>query len=327
VIAIPLSGWYITRYGSKRACTWTSIGLCLALVPPAFAFNTATLFAALFVFGTMLGANDVAMNSQAVSVEKLLGSPTMSRFHAMFSVGGIIGASAGGWLASRGLNVREHFLPAAALLVGFALVTAPSILQTHSEAKTRVTHLHLRQMPRPLMALCGIGFCIFLSEGAMADWAAVYLRQTLNAGPGVAASGYAVFSAAMAIFRLFGDAITVHLGFVRTIRDGALLAAAGLTCALLVSSPYWALPGFAMVGAGFSSIIPLVFAGGGRVKTVSQGAGVAAVSGIGYLGFLAGPTAIGSISELSSLKFGLGLVVVLSLLAAALASAADDAAS
>src|SRR5580704_3241842 len=91
VIGIPVCGWCVTRYGSRRACIWTSIGLCLALILPAFAVNATTLFAALFVFGAMLGANDVAMNSQAVTVEKLLGSPTMSRFHAMFSLGGIAG--------------------------------------------------------------------------------------------------------------------------------------------------------------------------------------------------------------------------------------------
>ena len=130
--------------------------------------------------------------------------------------------------------------------------------------------------------------------------------------------GYAVFSAAMAVFRLSGDWITNRLGFAWTVRGGALLAACGLTSALLVHSPYEALPGFALVGAGFSSIIPLVFAAGGRIKSVSEGAGVAAVSGLGYLGFLIGPTAIGFISELTSLRIGLSLIVALSLLTAGL---------
>src|SRR6185437_1654235 len=107
-------------------------------------------------------------------------------------------------------------------------------------------------------------------------------------------------------------------GFAWTIRGGALLAAFGLTWALLVHSPYWALPGFALVGAGFSSIIPLVFAGGGQIPSVGEGPGVAAVSGLGYLGFLVGPTAIGFLSEASSLRIGLFLIVLLSLVAAML---------
>jgi MFS family permease len=171
------------------------------------------------------------------------------------------------------------------------------------------------------LALSLIGFCIFLSEGAIADWTAVYLKQVLRAGPGLASSGYAVFSAAMFVFRLAGDRITVWLGRAWTIRGGALLAAAGLTIALLVPDPLWALPGFALVGAGYSSIIPLVFAAGGRLSPLNPGAGVATVSGLGYLGFLVGPPAIGLVSELSSLRIGLSLVVALSLLAAALVNA------
>jgi MFS family permease len=321
VIGIPVSGWCVTRYGSRRACIWTSIGLCLALILPALAINANTLFAALFVFGLMLGGNDVAMNSQAVSVEKLMGARTMSRFHAMFSVGGIVGAAGGGWIASHGVSAPEHLGVMAAIFFALSLATAPLLMEALPQAGTRVTKLRLRNMPAPLLVLCAIGFCIFLSEGAIADWTAIYLRQVLRAGPGLAAMGYAVFSAAMAVFRLCGDWITNRLGFAWTIRGGALLAACGLTSALLVHSPYWALPGFALVGAGFSSIIPLVFAAGGRIKSVSEGAGVAAVSGLGYLGFLIGPTAIGFLSELTSLRIGLALIVLLSFLAATLVSA------
>jgi MFS family permease len=323
VIGIPLSGWGVTRYGSRRACVWTSVGLCLALILPALAANAPALFAALFVFGLMLGGNDVAMNSQAVSVEKLMGSRTMSRFHAMFSVGGIIGAAGGGWIASHGVSARAHLVVMAVVFFAFSFATAPLLLEAAPQETSHATRLRLRSMPVALLALCAIGFCIFLAEGAIADWTAIYLRQILRAGPGLAAMGYAVFSAAMAVFRLCGDWITNRLGFTWTVRGGALLAACGLTSALLVHSPYWALPGFALVGVGFSSIIPLVFAAGGRIPSVSEGAGVAAVSGIGYLGFLVGPTAIGFISELTSLRGGLTLIVALSLLAAALVTQAE----
>lgn len=320
VIGIPVAGWCVTRYGSRRACIWTSLGLCAALALPAFAFNAPSLFAALFVFGFMLGGNDVAMNSQAVSVENLLGSRTMSRFHAMFSLGGIAGASVGGWLAVNGISAREHL---SAMAVGFLLLsfaTAPLLIEAAKPSPSHVERLRLRAMPTALIALCAIGFCIFLSEGAIADWTAIYLRQVLFAGPGLAAMGYAVFSAAMTVFRLAGDSITNRLGFAWTVRGGALLAAAGLTSALLVRNPYWALPGFAMVGAGFSSIIPLVFAAGGRIRRIGEGAGVAAVSGLGYLGFLVGPTTIGLLSETFSLRIGLGFIVLLSLIAANLVS-------
>jgi MFS family permease len=167
---------------------------------------------------------------------------------------------------------------------------------------------------------------MFLSEGAMADWTAVYLKQVLSAGPGVAAAGYAVFSAGMAVFRLLGDAITTRLGSVRTVRAGALVAAAGLSIALAAHSPAWALPGFALTGAGFSVIVPLVFGAGGRVRSVPRGAGIAIVSGSGYIGFLFGPPLIGLIAQQTSLRAALCLVVALSLLAAMLARAVRVAA-
>ena len=173
-------------------------------------------------------------------------------------------------------------------------------------------------LPATLLVLSAIAFCIFLSEGAIADWTAVYLRQVLGATAGVAAAGYAAFSASMAVFRLSGDAIAARLGPAWTIRGGGLLAAFGLGWALLVHSPGLALPGFALAGAGFSSIIPLVFAAGGRVRNFGEGAGVATVSGLGYLGFLVGPPTIGFLSELTSLRIGLLLVVALSVLAAVL---------
>jgi MFS family permease len=135
----------------------------------------------------------------------------------------------------------------------------------------------------------------------------------------MAAAGYAVFSAGMATFRLLGDAITARIGPVRTMRSGALIAAFGLTVALVSGSPELALPGFALTGAGFSVIVPLVFRAGAKVTSVPGGAGVAAVSGSGYIGFLFGPPLIGMVAEGTSLRIALFGIVALSLVAAALA--------
>ena len=162
-----------------------------------------------------------------------------------------------------------------------------------------------------------------MSEGAIADWTAVYLKQVLHAGPGTASAGYAVFSAAMFVFRLAGDRITTRLGRIWTIRGGALLAATGLAMALMATQPVWAFPGLAVAGAGFSSIIPVVFAAGGRVSPDSEGAGVATVSGLGYLGFVVGPPMIGAVAQFSSLRAGLLLVVALGVFASALVTVVE----
>jgi MFS family permease len=320
VIGIPVCGYFVSNYGSRRAATFTSSALCIALVLPAFAFNMWTLFAALFVFGFMAGSNDVAMNSQGVAIERLMGSPTLSRFHGMFSIGGIVGAAIGGVIAAQGVSPQWHLPVAGALILAFAVATGPYLMETSPDAKTPSIRPRLRQIPPALFVLSAIGFCILLSEGAIADWTAIYLKQVLHSGPGLAAAGYAVFSATMSIFRLLGDSISTRLGAAWTIRGGAALAACGLGSALLVHSPYAALPGIALTGVGFSSIIPLVFAAGGRVPHVGEGAGVATVSGLGYIGFLIGPPAIGFISQVSSLRIGLAFVVFLSALAASMVS-------
>ncbi|HEX6546017.1 MAG TPA: MFS transporter [Bryobacteraceae bacterium] len=314
--SIPLCGRMVTRYGSSRVTTWTSVAFCLTLIFPGLAFNAFTLFLALTAYGAAAGANDVAMNAQGVAVENVLGHPTMSRFHAMFSIGGMIGAGLGGLVAAHHIQPLPHLFGGSLIFLAITL-SAASLTSEFEEQHAGGAHrLPFRAIPPVLLALCAIGFCAFLSEGAMADWIAVYLKQVLEAGQGLAAIGYAVFSVGMATFRLLGDAITARLGPARTVRTAALVAMFGLIFALSMPSPYWALPGFAAAGAGFSVIIPLVFAAGGRVPKVSRGAGIATVSGIGYLAFLFGPPSIGFLSQLTNLRYALFLVVLLMFISA-----------
>jgi MFS family permease len=311
LVSIPLCGRMVGRYGSSAVTNWTAVAFCLSLMLPGLAVNGVTLSIALAFYGASAGANDVAMNAQGVAVENALGRPTMSRFHAMFSIGGMIGATLGGLVAAHHIGPLPHLVAGGLVFLAITLATAPLMSEIDEHQTGEAHRLPLRAIPPVLLALCAIGFCAFLSEGAMADWIAVYLKQVLNAGQGLAAMGYAVFSTGMAIFRLLGDGITERLGPTRTVRTAALVAMFGLIFALLMPSPYWALPGFAAAGAGFSVIIPLVFAAGGRVPSVSRGAGIATVGGIGYLAFLFGPPAIGFLSQLTNLRYALFLIVAL----------------
>ncbi len=325
VVAIPATGWLVGRIGSKRVAGLSTVGFALALVAPAFAYNGLTLFLSLILFGAMAGANDVSINAQGVALEQALDTPVMSRFHAMFSIGGMMGAAAGGLIALREVSPRPHFLVLSVVFVLAGILTAPYLFEAHDH-KTEQTHsMRLRHIPLVLVVLAVIGTCMFLSEGAMADWSGVYLKQALHADHALAASAYAVFSSGMALFRLLGDGITKRLGPVRTVRAGALIAATGLTLALTSHSAMAALPGFALTGAGFSVIVPLVFAAGGRVKQIPSGFGIAMVSGSGYFGFLFGPPLIGLLAQATSLRLTLFLVVALTLVAATLANAVRPA--
>ena len=316
---ITLVGMMISRYGSKKVVVVTGVAFSFCLFPLAIAPNLWTFAGSLFIYGAFAAAMDVSMNSQAVEVERELGKPTMSRFHAMFSIGGMTGAMLGGLVAAHGINPLTHFVVSAVINAAASIAVLPILLETHNGAQSGDHRLPFRKMPPVLIALSAIGFCIFLAEGAMADWTAVYLRQNLHAGEGTAAAGYAVFSASMAICRLMGDFITTKLGPMRTVRIASILAGFGLMCALVVPKPEWAMPGYAISGMGFSVIIPLVFGGGGRVKGINSGAGIATVTGIGYVGFIVGPPAIGFVSDLVTLRYALGIVVGCCLVSAGLA--------
>jgi MFS family permease len=319
MISMPITGWLAGRYGSKRMTLAGSLLFCATLVLPGFANNAWTLAAALACFGAGAGAMDVSMNVQAVEVETAYDRPVMASFHALFSVGGMLGSAAGGAIAAAGIPPVVHFTVAALILVGMTIAAYPGMIAgaRHEE------HLHLptfRISPH-VLSLSALAFCIFLNEGAMADWSTVYLRSSLGTTEGVAAYGYAVFSGAMAIGRIVGDRLTMSLGRVEVVRYGASLGACGLGAALIVATVPGTLIGFAAAGLGFAAIIPLVFGAAGRVEGQSAGSGLATVTTIGYLGFLAGPPVIGFLADLLTLRVALGLLVLLSASGAYLAGA------
>jgi MFS family permease len=222
----------------------------------------------------------------------------------------------GGWVAARNVPPLVHFTGGGIANLLAVLVAIPLLLETHAHLERREHRLPLRSLPTVLIALSAIGFCILLSEGAIADWAAVYYRQVLHTGSGIAAESYATFSAAMATFRFIGDWITARLGPFHTVQAGCLVAASGLIWTLSVHSPLWGFPGLAITGAGLSVIIPLVFGGGGRVPGVNPGPGIATVTGIGYVGFIVGPPTIGFVSQIVTLRYALFIVVACCLIAA-----------
>ena len=316
-VAMPVAGWLIARTGSRRVVAITTLSCAVLLAPLAFAPDAVLLGAALGLFGAAMGAMDVAMNAQGVELEHRVGRPILSGFHALFSLGGMTGAASGGVIAAAGLSVPVHFGTMAALLGVVGLAVLPSLLDTPPPPAGDPAG-RLRVSP----ALVGLGIlaaCFFISEGAMADWTPVYLSSVLGSSDGIAAAGYAVFSAAMTIGRLSGDWLTVRVGRVRIVRIGALLAAAGLSAALLIGTVPAALIGFVFVGAGFSVAVPLVFAAAGRLDSRSAGPGLAAVTTAGYLGFLAGPPVIGFVAQAFTLPLALALIVVLALVGAVLA--------
>ncbi|MDJ0754614.1 MAG: MFS transporter [Ardenticatenaceae bacterium] len=306
IVAMPLSGVWSQRYGSGRVTTVAAFAFCAALPLPVLAPNLVSLIAALFVFGACNGAMDVAMNDQAVAVEKRYRRPIMSAFHGFFSLGGLVGSGLGGLALANQFPSISHVLLVSVLMVLGVIWARRFFLPPEADSTKQASKFVL---PRgPLIGLSALAFLVLIAEGSMADWSAVYLRRVLGTGPGLAAAGYAAFSLMMAVGRLTGDRFVAGIGPVTLTRFTSLLAAVGLGGALLIHHPVAAVIGFACVGLGLSNLIPVLFSAAGRTPGVPSSTGIAAVATAGYFGFLAGPPLIGFVAEFSNLSVGLGVV-------------------
>jgi MFS family permease len=313
----PLAGALVQRAGSRPLVVVGAIAYALGLVPVALSESFAALAGALAAIGFGSGLLDVAMNVHGLTVERALGRPILSTLHAAFSFGALAGAGVAALAIAAGVGVVAHLAGVALLGVGVALVAPAFLLAPSADAAPGGPLL-----ARPTRALATIGaiaFCVLLAEGAVSDWAAIYLDDEVGTGEALAATGLAAFSLTMGIGRLAGDRLSERLGAVTLARAGATLALVGLTIALAAAGPLVALPAFAAMGLGLAALFPLALrAGAARGHAV--GPSVAAVSAFGYLGLMIGPPAVGGLSELFGLRAALVLVVALLGLAGALAA-------
>ncbi|MEK6228614.1 MAG: MFS transporter [Actinomycetota bacterium] len=316
VIAQPLAGALAQRFGARgpalAGAFGSGAGLPLAALVPSVGLLALTLFAAFFSNGVL----DVAINVEGVAVERRLGRRVLSSMHAAFSFGAMAGAGGGALAAAAGLEPEAHLAVVAVVTLGVAVVAGRG-LAPNPPAGPRGP-----SFARPSVALLALGaaaFCVLLAEGSVTDWSAVFLSDEAGAGEAVAALGLAVFSLLMATGRLGGDGLAERFGARTVVRCGGLLAAAGLALALATAEPAPSILGFGLMGAGLSATFPLIVAAAARTEGLEEAPAIAAVSGLGYVGLMAGPATIGALSDAAGLRSALLLVVALSLLAAVLA--------
>jgi predicted MFS family arabinose efflux permease len=310
-------GRLVDRYGSTRLMIPAAVADGLALILPAYAGSLATLGASLFLFGAVHGTLNIGMNANAVQVQHAWQRPIMSSFHAVYSVGGFLGAAVGGLFAHAGIGPAGTFTTVA----GGALVVAAW------SARWALPHRPEPAVRPPGAATTGVtflgvlAFCCLVGEGAAADWSSVYLRDSLGSSAGFAAAAYAAFSIMMMVGRIAGDRLTTRLGPVRLVRGCGLLAATGLGVALLIGHPVAGVLGFSCLGAGLSCIAPQVFSAAGSRDPALAGQAIARVASLGFIGFLVGPVVIGGAAEVVDLPAALAIPAVLALFVAATAAA------
>ena len=309
ILAMPLVGPLVTKFGSRRTTRISFFLWCLSIAPIAFAPNLIVLGAVMFVIGAVSALMDVAINAHGLVLERRYRRPILSSLHAWYSIGGLVGSGTGALAAWAGLDIRLHISLVVGIAVAGGLLISPFLLRGGDEVAQERQPFFIKP-PRVLLALGAVAFISLLSEGAVGDWSAVYIHKPLHSSQALAALGYFAFSFMMVAGRLSGDRLTIRSGPVALIRTGGLLAAVSLTAALLIGNPVVAIIGFAGMGAGLAAVVPTVFRAAGTRPDIPPGIGLASVSLIGYFGFLVGPPLIGSINHFIGLPKALGVVAL-----------------
>jgi MFS family permease len=314
VVAMPFTGWIIIKNGSRRI-TLISVILYCAFLPLIAVMPEIISLGFLFLFaGIITGMLDVAMNSQAVMVEQLYKKPIMTSFHAFFSIGMALGAWSGAFFADTGFELSQHFSSIAIISVMGAFWVSRNLIHDKPDATAKHDG-PLFQIPNKALISIGIiAFCCMMGEGAMSDWTVNYMENIAGSSEALAPIALSAFATAMTIGRLFGDRVRESLGDSKLIIIGGIIATVGLAVTILFPTPYIVIAGCFLVGSGLATIVPITYSIAGNTKDLPSGVGLAMVTTVGYAGFLVGPPLIGFIADLSNLRVGLTVVIVLFLI-------------
>lgn len=311
IIAMPVTGPLVSRVGCRRVIVVCTALFCIALPLMAGLSSVPGMVAALFLFGVGIGSVDVAMNMQAIVVERASGRSMMSGFHGLFSLGAIVGAAGMTLMLSLAISPLEATFGVVSLVLFGLLVSIPNLLTAESREGASDDGPPFA-FPRGIVIIMGlVCFVSFLSEGAMLDWTAVFLISNLDVAAAHAGLGFAAFSVTMTLGRLLGDRVVERLGGPQVVMIGGFLAAAGMLLTILAPDWTLALVGCALVGAGCSNIVPVMFTSVGRQTVMPEHTAVPAMATMGYMGVLVGPAGIGFLAEVTSLATSFFVLAVM----------------
>jgi MFS family permease len=326
--AAQLIGPLIDRVGSRRATFASGIIMGLMLLLPGLASNEWILGVCLFLLGLGIGATDVAMNAHAVEVEKAYNRPIFSAFHAMWSLGGLLGATLGGLALANNFDMQTTLSLAAIGTVVISIWIRSWLLPDRPNQKLSSTKSHQdkehkkgnaenRKVLGYVLFLGAMAGAAAIAEGTGIDWSALHHATVLGASNAQASIALVVFSGSMGVTRLFIDKVVASKGRVFVIRYGSLVSAVGTSLVVFSTSSPVALAGWLISGVGISGVVPQLFAYSAEIGEQSHtGRNLAKVVGITYAGVLAGPAIIGFLTEVVPLNIAIGLGVLLGLFTA-----------
>ena len=307
--SLPISGWLVSTHGSRPMMIIGSVFYPLILLLLASSTSVVELVLSLFSFGIMGNLINIAMNTQAVGVETLYGRSVMASFHGLWSLAGFTGAVIGTFFVSKGFPPLIHFSIVSA--VAFILVLLSYKFSLPHDVGKRQSERVFVKPDKKILLLGFIAFCTLLCEGAMSDWSGIYFKKIVEAPASLITLGYVAFTSTMALGRFVGDWLVTKLGVKRMLEISGSTVTFGLLLAVLYPTLSSATAGFFLVGFGVSSVVPIVYGLAGKSTTMSAGTALAAVSTIGFLGFLIGPPLIGFIAQAISLRWSFTLIALL----------------
>jgi len=288
----------IDRIGVGRYAYFALIIYCICFFGPFLAYNYVSLCISLFIFGMAGSSYAISLNSLTATIEKQDNVYIMSGSHGFWSLGGIIGSATGSFLAALVHNPILHIS---------VLVLAIQLIQTKLKSQyffrrgeQPLIEKHKRNKTIPLVVIALIGLVVMVSEGAIADWSALYLKKIILLDIKYIGFGYSAFSLAMMIGRFTGDSLSKRLGSWQLITYSSLIGIAGFLLVLILN-PIFTISGFFVVGLGFSVIVPEVYRLASNVDGVKTAYGVSFVAATTNIGFLIGPVLLGFVAELKSL--------------------------
>jgi len=301
----------VDRFGSRTMTACTSAGLCVCLPLMGIAPTAVLVFASLIVLGALDGLTDVAMNAQAVELQRRVGTSLITRFHAAWSAGAVTGGVLASRAADAGVSLRTQLIVTAVLLVVVTVASTMWLLPDHG-AHIAVDVDAVAQParcwpPAILLKLFLVGLAVALAESPPNEWAALMMSDRFDLGPGAAGLGFVAVAVGMFVGRLVGDHATDRFGLERTRRGGAAFAAAGTVVATVAPHPALAGAGLFVTGLGLSSLFPLLFRAASDLTRGSH-SGMAAFSSGARLGFLVASPAVGLIAGGASI--GVAVLVV-----------------
>lgn len=309
MMTMPLTGALLSRFSSRSIMLTGATIFAVMLGLLGFVNQVWQLVTILLFLGSSRNLFNLSLNAQSVSVQSLYSRSIMTFFHGVWSTAGFAGAALGYVLIRNNISSAWHLPLVSVLMIITMFIFYPNTIY----------HKPSPQQKRPVFSLPDkfllkfslICFACMACENTMYDWAGIYFEKALHVSRQAATIGFVFYMVAMTVARFFGDSLVNRVGVKKILNYSGWLIFCGLLLAVLIPQPVVAVFGFVLTGAGVSCIVPLVFSMAGKSKTMSGASAIAAISTIGYLGFLVVPPFVGFIAQATSLRVAFGLIALL----------------